>query len=46
MTEAKPGAPLPKLADIDRLLTRLRADRERLGGVNLQAEEELLERLG
>lgn len=39
--EAKPGAPLPALADVDRQLSRLRADRERLGGVNLQAEEEL-----
>lgn len=38
---AKPGAPLPPLADVDRQLSRLRADRERLGGVNLQAEEEL-----
>ena len=37
----KPGAPLPKLADVDRVLSRLKADRERLGGVNLQAEEEL-----
>ena len=37
----KPGAPLPKLADVDRILSRLKADRERLGGVNLQAEEEL-----
>ena len=38
---AKPGVPLPPLADVDRQLSRLRADRERLGGVNLQAEEEL-----
>src|SRR5690606_18919406 len=37
----QPGAPLPKLADVDRVLSRLKADRERLGGVNLQAEEEL-----
>src|SRR5690606_33664923 len=37
----KPGAPLPKLADVDRVLSRLKSDRERLGGVNLQAEEEL-----
>ena len=41
IAELKPGAELPKLSDVDRLLTRLRADRERLGGVNLQAEEEL-----
>lgn len=41
MAEAKLGAPLPQLPEVDRRLTRLRADRERLGGVNLQAEEEL-----
>ncbi len=41
IAEVKPGTQLPKLADVDRLLTRLKADRERLGGVNLQAEEEL-----
>ncbi len=35
------GAALPALADIDRQLQRLKADRERLGGVNLQADEEL-----
>ncbi len=35
------GAPLPALADVDRSLTRLKADRERLGGVNLQADDEL-----
>jgi chromosome segregation protein len=38
---AKPGAGLPAVAEVDRTLTRLKADRERLGGVNLQAEEEL-----
>ena len=32
---------LPALADADRALQRLKADRERLGGVNLQADEEL-----
>jgi chromosome segregation protein len=32
---------LPVLADVDRQLLRLRADRERLGGVNLSADEEL-----
>ncbi len=36
-----PGAALPLLADIDRQLQRLKADRERLGGVNLQADEDL-----
>jgi len=41
IAEVKPGAALPPLADVDRQLSRLKADRERLGGVNLQAEEEL-----
>jgi len=36
-----PGASLPALADVERELVRLKADRERLGGVNLQADEEL-----
>jgi chromosome segregation protein len=35
------GAALPPLLDIDRQLQRLKADRERLGGVNLQADDEL-----
>jgi chromosome segregation protein len=34
-------ATMPPLADVDRQLLRLRADRERLGGVNLSADEEL-----
>jgi chromosome segregation protein len=34
-------AQLPPLADADRELARLKADRERLGGVNLQADEDL-----
>ena len=33
----------PPLADVERQLTRLKADRERLGGVNLQADEDLVE---
>ena len=37
------GAPLPLLSDLDRQLTRLKSDRERLGGVNLQADEDLAE---
>jgi chromosome segregation protein len=41
LAEAPPDRPLPTLAETDRNLTRLRADRERLGGVNLQADEEL-----
>jgi chromosome segregation protein len=32
---------VPPLADVDRNLARLKADRERLGGVNLQADEDL-----
>ena len=38
-----PGAALPPLSDVDRQLTKLKADRERLGGVNLQADEDLVE---
>jgi chromosome segregation protein len=41
LAEIAPGTVLPPLEDVDRQLTRLKADRERLGGVNLQAEEEL-----
>jgi chromosome segregation protein len=36
-----PGAQLPPLQELDRQLVRLKADRERLGAVNLQADEEL-----
>ena len=35
------SAELPSLPDIERRLQRLREDRERLGGVNLAADEEL-----
>ena len=38
----EPGATLPDLADVDRKLQRLKADRERLGGVNLTADEDLV----
>jgi chromosome segregation protein len=41
LAELPPKAELPDPADIDRQLTRLKADRERLGGVNLQADAEL-----
>jgi chromosome segregation protein len=41
LAELKPGSQLPHLADADKQLTRLKGDRERLGGVNLQADEEL-----
>jgi chromosome segregation protein len=36
-----PSESLPSLADADRGLQRLKTDRERLGGVNLQADDEL-----
>jgi len=32
---------IPPLAEVERQLTRLKADRERLGGVNLQADDDL-----
>ena len=37
----QPDAELPRLEEADSQLTRLKADRERLGGVNLQADEDL-----
>ena len=39
----KPDAALPETADIEATLERLRRERERLGAVNLRAEEELHE---
>ena len=39
----EPGKALPDLADIEATLERLRRERERLGAVNLRAEEELRE---
>jgi chromosome segregation protein len=42
LAEVAPGAALPALAEADRDLVRLKADRERLGGVNLQADEDLV----
>jgi chromosome segregation protein len=41
LAEAKPGATLPEAADITRKLDQLKADRERIGPVNLLAAEEL-----
>jgi chromosome segregation protein len=38
-----PDTPLPDLAEVETRLERLRRDRERLGAVNLRAEEELRE---
>ncbi|ODS00745.1 hypothetical protein AUC68_14330 [Methyloceanibacter methanicus] len=37
------GAALPSLDEVEPRLTKLKADRERLGGVNLRAEEEEIE---
>jgi chromosome segregation protein len=34
---------IPSLAEVEKQLTRLKADRERLGGVNLQADDDLAE---
>jgi chromosome segregation protein len=38
-----PDAGAPAIADVERMLEQLRADRERLGAVNLRAEDELAE---
>jgi chromosome segregation protein len=43
LAEIGPTDPLPDLADIEERLERLRRERERLGAVNLRAEEELRE---
>ena len=43
LAEIGPTDPLPDLADIEAKLERLRRERERLGAVNLRAEEELRE---
>jgi chromosome segregation protein len=43
LAEIKEGEALPALADIEEKLERLRRERERLGAVNLRAEEELRE---
>ncbi|HSD92401.1 MAG TPA: chromosome segregation protein SMC [Methyloceanibacter sp.] len=36
----KPGAAIPPVSEVDARLLKLKADRERLGGVNLAAEEQ------
>ncbi len=41
LAEFPADAPLPALEDADGQLLRLKADRERLGGVNLQADDDL-----
>jgi chromosome segregation protein len=43
LAEIEPGAELPPLNEIEEDLDKLRRDRERLGAVNLRAEEELRE---
>jgi chromosome segregation protein len=43
LAEIEPGAELPPLPEIEENLEKLRRDRERLGAVNLRAEEELHE---
>jgi chromosome segregation protein len=43
LAEIEPGVELPPLAEIEENLEKLRRDRERLGAVNLRAEEELAE---
>jgi chromosome segregation protein len=43
LAEIAPEAELPPLAEIEESLEKLRRDRERLGAVNLRAEEELRE---
>jgi chromosome segregation protein len=39
----KPGVALPNLEEVEARIAKLKADRERLGGVNLRAEEEEVE---
>ncbi|MFA6267376.1 MAG: chromosome segregation protein SMC [Pseudolabrys sp.] len=43
LAELQEGEALPDLAEIEAALERLRRERERLGAVNLRAEEELIE---
>ena len=43
LAEIKPGAELPNVAEVEAKLDRIRRERERLGAVNLRAEEELRE---
>jgi chromosome segregation protein len=43
IAELEPDAKLPDIARTETDLTRLKAERERLGGVNLRADEELQE---
>jgi chromosome segregation protein len=43
LAELKPGAELPEISEVEARLERIRRERERLGAVNLRAEEELRE---
>ncbi len=43
LAEIEPGAQLPDLPEVEAELEKLRRERERLGAVNLRAEEELRE---
>jgi chromosome segregation protein len=43
LAEIEPGVELPPLTEIEENLEKLRRDRDRLGAVNLRAEEELRE---
>ena len=43
LADIEPGVELPPLSEIEENLEKLRRDRERLGAVNLRAEEELRE---
>jgi chromosome segregation protein len=43
LAETKPGAELPGIVEVEEKLDRIRRERERLGAVNLRAEEELNE---
>ena len=43
LAEVEPGAELPPVQEVEERLDKLRRDRERLGAVNLRAEEELKE---
>ncbi len=45
LAEIDPAAPLPDLDQVDKRLERLRQEREKLGGVNLRAEDEVNESL-
>ena len=41
LAELKPDSPLPEVDEVEKTLDRIRRERERLGAVNLRAEEEL-----